>query len=58
VGIYRCRLGQPPFVGVALARRWPLSSVLRWWQLEEVVSADETIGATCGRSLQLFGFNG
>jgi hypothetical protein len=58
VGICRCRLGQPPFVGVALARRWPLSSVLRWWQPEEVVSADETVGATCGRSLQLFGFNG
>jgi hypothetical protein len=24
------------FVGVAPARRWPLSSVLRWWSLEEV----------------------
>jgi hypothetical protein len=48
VGICRCRLGRPPFVGVALARRWPLSSVLRWWQSEEVVSADETVGGTCG----------
>ena len=27
----RCALGRPPFAGVALARRWPLSSVLRWW---------------------------
>jgi hypothetical protein len=50
VGIYRCRLGRPPCVGVALARRWPLSSVLRWWQPEEVVSADETVAATCGRT--------
>jgi hypothetical protein len=40
VGICRCRL-----VG-----RWPLSSVLRWWQPEEVVSVDETIGATCGQT--------
>jgi hypothetical protein len=50
VGICQCRLVQPPFVGVALARRWPLSSVLRWWQSEEVVSADETFGGTCGRT--------
>jgi hypothetical protein len=50
VGICRCRLGRPPFVGVALARKWPLSSVLRWWQSEEVVSADETIGGTCGQT--------
>jgi hypothetical protein len=50
VGICWCRLGRPPFVGVALARRWPLSSVLRWWQSEEVVSADETVGGTCGRT--------
>jgi hypothetical protein len=34
VGVCRCRLGRPPFVGVALARRWPLSSVLRWLSLE------------------------
>jgi hypothetical protein len=27
----RCALGRLPFAGVALARRWPLSSVLRWW---------------------------
>jgi hypothetical protein len=27
----RCALGRPPFAGVALARRWLLSSVLRWW---------------------------
>jgi hypothetical protein len=50
MGIYRCRLGWPPFISVALARRWPLSSVLRWWQPEEVVSADETVGAICGRT--------
>jgi hypothetical protein len=42
--------GRPPFAGVALARGWPLPSVLRWWQPEEVVSADETVGATCGRT--------
>jgi hypothetical protein len=50
VGICRCRLGRPPFVGVVLARRWTLSSVLRWWQPEEVVSADETVGGTCSRT--------
>jgi hypothetical protein len=50
VGICRYRLRRPPFVGVASARRWPLSSVLRWWQPEEVVSVDETVGATCGRT--------
>ena len=50
MGIYRCRLGRSPFVGMALAHRWPLSSVLRWWQPEEVVSADETVGATCSRT--------
>jgi hypothetical protein len=26
-----CALGRPPFAGAALVRRWPLSSVLRWW---------------------------
>jgi hypothetical protein len=26
-----CALGRPPFAGAALERRWPLSSVLRWW---------------------------
>jgi hypothetical protein len=31
VRTYLCALGWPPFAGVALARRWPLSSVLRWW---------------------------
>jgi hypothetical protein len=31
VRTYRCALGRPPFAGVALARRWPLSLVLRWW---------------------------
>jgi hypothetical protein len=46
----RCTLGRPPFAGVALARRWPLSSVPRWWPLEEVVSADEIVSATCGRT--------
>jgi hypothetical protein len=57
VGICRCRLGRPPFVGVALARRWPLSSVLRWWQPEEVVSADETVGGAGRSDLRLFGFD-
>jgi hypothetical protein len=50
VGICRCRLGQPPFAGAVLVGRWPLSSVLRSWQPEELVSADETVGATCGRT--------
>jgi hypothetical protein len=50
VGICRCRLGRLPFVDVALARRWPLSLVLRWWQSDEVVSADESVGGTCGRT--------
>jgi hypothetical protein len=50
VGICWCRLRRLPFVGVAPARRWPLLSVLRWWQPEEVVSADETVSATCGRT--------
>jgi hypothetical protein len=31
VRTYRCALGRPSFAGVVLARRWPLSSVLRWW---------------------------
>jgi hypothetical protein len=48
VGICRCKLGRPPFIGVALACRWSLSSVLRWWQPEEVVSADETVGGAGG----------
>jgi hypothetical protein len=26
-----CALGRPPFAGAASVRRWPLSSVLRWW---------------------------
>jgi hypothetical protein len=34
------------------------SLVLRWWQPEEVASADETISATCAPGLRLFGFNG
>jgi hypothetical protein len=51
VGICRCRRGRPPFADVALARRWLLSPVLRWWQPEEVVPADETVGASCGRTL-------
>jgi hypothetical protein len=50
VGTCWCRLGRPPLVGVALACRWPLSSVLRWWQPEEVVSVDKTVGASCGRT--------
>jgi hypothetical protein len=50
VGICRCRLGRPSFAGAVLVGRWPLSSVLRWWQPEQVVSANETVGATCGRT--------
>jgi hypothetical protein len=50
VRTYRCALGPPPFAGATLARRWPLSSVLRWWPPEEVVSADETVSATCGQT--------
>jgi hypothetical protein len=60
-----CALGRPPFAGAALVRRWPLSSVLRWWPpqvrlptAEGVASADETVSATCAPDLQLFGFNG
>jgi hypothetical protein len=52
-----CALGRPPFAGAALVPRWPLSSVLRWWPpqvrlptAEVVASADETVGATCGRT--------
>jgi hypothetical protein len=50
-----CALGWPPFTGAVLVRRWPLSSVLRWWPpqvrlptAEVVASADETVSATCG----------
>jgi hypothetical protein len=50
VGISWCRMGRPPFVGMAPASRWPLSSVFWWWPPEEVVSADETVGATCGQT--------
>jgi hypothetical protein len=57
VRTYRCALGRPPFTGAALGRRWPLSSVLRWWSplvrlptAEVVASADETVSATCGRT--------
>jgi hypothetical protein len=52
-----CALGRPPFAGAALERRWPLSSVLRWWlpqvrlpTAEVVASVDETVSATCGRT--------
>jgi hypothetical protein len=41
---------------VALVSRWP--SALRWWQPEEVVSADETASAACTPDLRLFGLNG
>jgi hypothetical protein len=60
----RCALGRPPLAGAVLVGRWPLSSVLKWWQPEEVASAeavapaDETVSATCAPGLQLFGFNG
>jgi hypothetical protein len=50
VGICRCRLGRLPFAGAVSVGRWPLSSVLRWWQPEEVVSTDETVSATYGRT--------
>jgi hypothetical protein len=32
----RCALGRPPLAGAVLVGRWPLSSVLRWWQPEKV----------------------
>jgi hypothetical protein len=54
----RCTLGRPPLAGAVLVGRWPLSSVLRWWQPEEVASTDETVSATCAPGLRLFGFNG
>jgi hypothetical protein len=50
-------LGRPPFVGMALVRRWPLSSVLRWSlplvrlpTAEVVASAGKTVSATCHRT--------
>jgi hypothetical protein len=53
----RCALGQPPLAGVVLVRRWPLSSVLRWWLPEEV--SPPTIPSCHLRSdLLLFGFDG
>jgi hypothetical protein len=47
-------------------RRWLLSPVLKWWwpplvrlpTAVVVASADETVSATCGPDLRLFGFNG
>jgi hypothetical protein len=45
-----------PYAGAVLVGRWP--SALRWWQPEEVVSADETANAACTPDLRLFGFNG
>jgi hypothetical protein len=38
------------FVGVAPARRWPLSSVLEVVVARGGFSADEIVGATCGRT--------
>jgi hypothetical protein len=32
----RCALGRPPLAGAVLVGRWPLSSVLKWWQPERV----------------------
>jgi hypothetical protein len=32
----RCALGRPALAGAVLVGRWPLSSVLRWWQPEKV----------------------
>jgi hypothetical protein len=50
-------LGQLPFAGTALVRRWPLTSVLRWSPplvrlptAEVVASAGETVSATCRRA--------
>jgi hypothetical protein len=60
----RCALGRPPLAVAVLVGRWPLSLVLRWWQPEEVASAeavapaDETVSATCALGLRLFGFHG
>jgi hypothetical protein len=52
-----CALVRPPFAGTVLARRWPLSSVLRWSPplvrlptAEVVASAGETVSATCCRT--------
>jgi hypothetical protein len=49
-----CVLVRPPFAGTVLARRWPLSPVLRWWLplvklplAELVATAVGTIRATC-----------
>jgi hypothetical protein len=44
------------YAGAALVSRWP--SVLRWWQPEEVVFADETASAARTPDLRLFGLNG
>jgi hypothetical protein len=46
----RCALGRPLFAGAVLVGGWPLSSVLRWWQPEEVVSTDEIVSATRGQT--------
>jgi hypothetical protein len=52
-----CALGWPPFAGAALVRRWPLSSLLRWWPpqvrpptTKGIASTNETVSATCGRT--------
>jgi hypothetical protein len=45
-----------PYAGAALVSRWP--SALRWWQSEEVVSANETASAAYTLDLRLFGLNG
>jgi hypothetical protein len=52
-----CALVRPPFAGMVLVRRWPLSSVLRWSSplvrlptAEVVASAGETVSATCCRT--------
>jgi hypothetical protein len=57
VGICRCRLGRPPFVGVAPARRWPLSSVLRRWSPEVVFPPTGSSAPPADRDLRLFGFD-
>jgi hypothetical protein len=50
-----CALGRLPFAGAASARRWSLSSVLRWWPpyvrlptAKVVASTDEIVSATYG----------
>jgi hypothetical protein len=46
----RCALGRPVLAGAVLVSRWLPSSVLRVVAAREGFSADEIVGATCGRT--------